>query len=91
MSPHDSSTEFLSPFTQLCLGMASVQCSEGTVANIVTFPHSDPPPLSTQVPFFGPLFNGAIVGRKILPGLVRATALNASRAKRSMLPYYLNL
>ncbi|XP_043246445.1 ral GTPase-activating protein subunit alpha-1-like [Amphibalanus amphitrite] len=43
-----------------------------------------------EVPFFGPLFNGAIVGRKILPGLVRATALNASRAKRSMLPYYLN-
>ncbi|XP_037086533.1 ral GTPase-activating protein subunit alpha-1-like [Pollicipes pollicipes] len=43
-----------------------------------------------EVPFFGPLFNGAIVGRKILPGLVRATALNASRAKRSMLPHYLN-
>ncbi|KAL1130227.1 hypothetical protein AAG570_013165, partial [Ranatra chinensis] len=41
-----------------------------------------------DVPYFGPLFNEAVVGHKELPGLVRATALNASRAKRSMLPFY---
>lgn len=38
-----------------------------------------------EIPFFGPLFNGAIVDRKLLPGLVRATAINASRAKRSII------
>ncbi|KAK7793523.1 hypothetical protein R5R35_010590 [Gryllus longicercus] len=43
-----------------------------------------------EVPFFGPLFNEAIVDHKVLPGLVRATAINASRAKRSMLPLYQN-
>ena len=32
---------------------------------------------------FGPLFDGAIVNRKSLPSLVRATALNALRAQRS--------
>ena len=41
-----------------------------------------------EVPFFGPLFNEAVVDRRVLPGLVRATAINASRAKRSMLTYY---
>lgn len=41
-----------------------------------------------DVPLFAPLFHEAIVEHKILPGLVRATALNASRAKRSMLPFY---
>uniref|UniRef100_T1JGD1 Rap-GAP domain-containing protein n=1 Tax=Strigamia maritima TaxID=126957 RepID=T1JGD1_STRMM len=41
-----------------------------------------------EVPYFGPLFSGAIVDFKVLPGLVRATAINASRAKRSMLPFY---
>ena len=29
-----------------------------------------------------------IVDQRVLPGLVRATAINASRAKRSMLNYY---
>ncbi|KAG8223111.1 hypothetical protein J437_LFUL014248 [Ladona fulva] len=43
-----------------------------------------------EVPHFGPLFNEAIVDHKVLPGLVRTTALSASRAKRSMLPYYQN-
>ncbi|XP_022083005.1 ral GTPase-activating protein subunit alpha-1-like isoform X2 [Acanthaster planci] len=41
-----------------------------------------------EVPFFGPLFDGAIVDHKVLPGLVRATAINASRVKRSQLPLY---
>uniref|UniRef100_A0A8D8VA16 Probable Rho GTPase-activating protein CG5521 n=2 Tax=Cacopsylla melanoneura TaxID=428564 RepID=A0A8D8VA16_9HEMI len=41
-----------------------------------------------DVPLFAPLFHEAIVEHKILPGLIRATALNASRAKRSMLPFY---
>ncbi|XP_064622191.1 ral GTPase-activating protein subunit alpha-1-like isoform X2 [Lineus longissimus] len=41
-----------------------------------------------EVPYFGPLFDGAIVGHLVLPGLVRATAINASRMKRSQLPYY---
>jgi hypothetical protein len=40
------------------------------------------------VPFFGPLFDGAIVDMLTLPHLVRETALNASRAKRSQLSYY---
>ncbi|RWS02609.1 ral GTPase-activating protein subunit alpha-1-like isoform X2 [Dinothrombium tinctorium] len=35
-----------------------------------------------EVPFFGPLFSGAVVHHNILPGLVRATAINASRAQR---------
>ncbi|WAR18389.1 RGPA1-like protein [Mya arenaria] len=30
-----------------------------------------------EIPLFGPLFNGAIVDHKVLPGLVRATAINA--------------
>jgi len=41
-----------------------------------------------QVPFIGPLFNECIVDHLVLPGLVRATALNASRATRSTIPYY---
>ncbi|XP_063231262.1 LOW QUALITY PROTEIN: ral GTPase-activating protein subunit alpha-1 [Bacillus rossius redtenbacheri] len=43
-----------------------------------------------EIPYFGPLFNESIVDAKILPGLVRATAINASHAKRSMLPFYQN-
>ena len=39
-------------------------------------------------PYFGPLFNKVIIDKKSLPGLVRATAINASRAKRSMLPHF---
>lgn len=41
-----------------------------------------------DVPLFAPLFHEAIIDYKILPGLIRSTALNASRAKRSMLPFY---
>ncbi|XP_006824859.1 ral GTPase-activating protein subunit alpha-1-like [Saccoglossus kowalevskii] len=41
-----------------------------------------------EVPYFGPLFDGAIVDHKVLPGLVRATAINASRIKRSSIPLY---
>ncbi|MPC07518.1 Ral GTPase-activating protein subunit alpha-2 [Portunus trituberculatus] len=44
----------------------------------------------SEVPFFGPLFDGAIVAHKVLPGLVRSTAVNASRAKRSRLALYQN-
>uniref|UniRef100_A0A8C4ZPT3 Ral GTPase activating protein catalytic subunit alpha 1 n=1 Tax=Gadus morhua TaxID=8049 RepID=A0A8C4ZPT3_GADMO len=43
-----------------------------------------------EVPFFGPLFDGAIVDMKILPMMVRATAINASRALKSLIPLYQN-
>ena len=46
------------------------------------------PPGVVQVPYFGPLFDGVIVDRRILPGLVRATALNASQTLRSLKPLY---
>ncbi|XP_037652639.1 ral GTPase-activating protein subunit alpha-2 isoform X2 [Sebastes umbrosus] len=42
----------------------------------------------TQVPFFGPLFNGAIITGTLLPSLVRATCINASRAVKSRLTLY---
>lgn len=38
-----------------------------------------------QTTNFGPLFDGAIVDKLILPELVRATAINASRARRTTL------
>merc|ERR1712012_753048 len=41
-----------------------------------------------EVPFFGPLYNVMIVDHAMLPGLVRATAMNASRAKRAMMSHY---
>ncbi|CAL1547567.1 unnamed protein product [Lymnaea stagnalis] len=41
-----------------------------------------------EVPYFGPLFDGAIVDHHVLSGLVRATAINASRLKRSLMPLY---
>ncbi|XP_063984657.1 probable Rho GTPase-activating protein CG5521 isoform X4 [Diachasmimorpha longicaudata] len=41
-----------------------------------------------EIPFFGPLFDESIVEDDVLPGLVRATALAASRAKRSTLSLY---
>ncbi|XP_052770134.1 ral GTPase-activating protein subunit alpha-2-like isoform X3 [Mya arenaria] len=41
-----------------------------------------------EIPLFGPLFNGAIVDHKVLPGLVRATAINASRVIRAQKPFY---
>lgn len=41
-----------------------------------------------EVPYFGPLFNESIVDQRVLPGLVRATAISASRAMRSLLPFY---
>lgn len=44
-----------------------------------------------QVPFFGPLFNGAIVTGTLLPSLVRATCINASRAVKSRLTLYQSL
>lgn len=44
-----------------------------------------------KVPFFGPLFDGAIVDMEILPTMVRATAINASRALKSLIPLYQNL
>ncbi|XP_054470544.1 ral GTPase-activating protein subunit alpha-1 isoform X1 [Anoplopoma fimbria] len=43
-----------------------------------------------EVPFFGPLFDGAIVDMDILPTMVRATAINASRALKSLIPLYQN-
>ncbi|CAK6968023.1 ral GTPase-activating protein subunit alpha-2 isoform X1 [Scomber scombrus] len=44
-----------------------------------------------QVPFFGPLFNGAIITGTLLPSLVRATCINASRAVKSRLTLYQSL
>ncbi|KAJ3613041.1 hypothetical protein NHX12_019297, partial [Muraenolepis orangiensis] len=44
-----------------------------------------------QVPFFGPLFNGAIVTGTLLPSLVRTTCINASRAVKSRLTLYQSL
>ncbi|XP_047013619.1 ral GTPase-activating protein subunit alpha-2 isoform X1 [Ictalurus punctatus] len=41
-----------------------------------------------QVPFFGPLFDGAIVTGTLLPSLVRSTCINASRAVKSRLTLY---
>ncbi|KAJ6217801.1 hypothetical protein RDWZM_008958 [Blomia tropicalis] len=41
-----------------------------------------------EVPFFGPLFNGVVVHRDELAPLVRATAINASRAKRFNMPEF---
>uniref|UniRef100_A0A8C4TSF1 Ral GTPase activating protein catalytic subunit alpha 2 n=1 Tax=Falco tinnunculus TaxID=100819 RepID=A0A8C4TSF1_FALTI len=41
-----------------------------------------------EVPFFGPLFNGAIVTAKLLPSLICATCINASRAVKSLIPLY---
>ncbi|XP_076442581.1 ral GTPase-activating protein subunit alpha-1-like isoform X3 [Babylonia areolata] len=41
-----------------------------------------------EIPYFGPLFDGAIVDHLVLPGLVRATAINASRVKRSLMPIF---
>ncbi|XP_030213010.1 ral GTPase-activating protein subunit alpha-2 isoform X2 [Gadus morhua] len=41
-----------------------------------------------QVPFFGPLFNGAIVTGALLPSVLRATCINASRAVKSRLTLY---
>ncbi|XP_077268633.1 putative Rho GTPase-activating protein CG5521 isoform X2 [Temnothorax americanus] len=42
----------------------------------------------SEIPFFGPLYDECIVEDKVLPGLVRTTALAASRAKRSTLTLY---
>ncbi|NWX53627.1 RGPA2 protein, partial [Promerops cafer] len=44
-----------------------------------------------EVPFFGPLFNGAIVTAKLLPSLICATCINASRAVKSLIPLYQSL
>lgn len=41
-----------------------------------------------EVPFFGPLFDGAIVDHMVLPRLVRATAINAGRAVNSLKPMF---
>ncbi|CAG7730632.1 unnamed protein product [Allacma fusca] len=42
----------------------------------------------SEVPYFGPLYNEAIVEKAVLPHLVRCTAINASRAKRSSLQFF---
>ncbi|NWY72032.1 RGPA2 protein, partial [Erithacus rubecula] len=41
-----------------------------------------------EVPFFGPLFDGAIVTAQLLPSLICATCINASRAVKSLIPLY---
>uniref|UniRef100_A0A182PPZ3 Rap-GAP domain-containing protein n=1 Tax=Anopheles epiroticus TaxID=199890 RepID=A0A182PPZ3_9DIPT len=41
-----------------------------------------------EVPWFGPLSDEMVVGGACLASLVRASAINASRAKRSSLPLY---
>ena len=57
------------------------------------YPGTLPPFLTStqfllQVPYFGPLFDGAIVDRAVLPGLVRATAINAGHMMRSQRTFY---
>uniref|UniRef100_A0A674AUX3 Ral GTPase activating protein catalytic subunit alpha 2 n=1 Tax=Salmo trutta TaxID=8032 RepID=A0A674AUX3_SALTR len=52
------------------------------------FKHSTSSCVPPLVPFFGPLFNGAIVTGTLLPSLVRATCINASRAVKSRLTLY---
>ncbi|XP_058799896.1 probable Rho GTPase-activating protein CG5521 isoform X2 [Phymastichus coffea] len=42
----------------------------------------------SEIPFFGLLFDECIVEDAVLPGLIRTTALAASRAKRSTLTLY---
>lgn len=44
-----------------------------------------------DVPWFGPLWDEAVVSGACLASLVRATAINASRAKRTALPFYQQL
>ncbi|KAM9589890.1 ral GTPase-activating protein subunit alpha-2 isoform 3-T3 [Trichechus inunguis] len=44
-----------------------------------------------EVPFFGPLFDGAIVSGKLLPSLICATCINASRAVKGLIPLYQSL
>lgn len=41
-----------------------------------------------EIPFFGPLFDGAIVSGKLLPSLICATCINASRAVKCLIPLY---
>ncbi|KAM6144405.1 ral GTPase-activating protein subunit alpha-2 isoform 2-T2 [Erethizon dorsatum] len=41
-----------------------------------------------EVPFFGPLFDGAIVSGRLLPSLICATCINASRAVKCLIPLY---
>jgi len=43
---------------------------------------------NSKIPPFGPLFDGAIIDGDLLPSLVRSTAVNAGRAKRSTLPLF---
>ncbi|CAH8494814.1 unnamed protein product [Heterobilharzia americana] len=42
----------------------------------------------SQVGLFGPIVENAVLSANVLPGLVRATAINASRAVRAMKPGY---
>lgn len=44
-----------------------------------------------EVPWFGPLYKENIIGGALLATLVRETAINAGRAKRSSLPFYQQL
>lgn len=43
-----------------------------------------------EVPPFGPLFDNCVVHQSSLASLVKATAINASRAKRLDMPHYLS-
>lgn len=44
-----------------------------------------------EVPWFGPIWDECVVGGSCLASFVRATAINASRAKRASLPFYQQL
>jgi len=41
------------------------------------------------MPMFGPLQDGMVIGEQLLGALVRETALNASRTRRSIQPHYM--
>eukprot|EP00050_Salpingoeca_kvevrii_P000760 m.155336 g.155336 ORF g.155336 m.155336 type:complete len:1904 (-) comp10203_c0_seq6:138-5849(-) len=44
--------------------------------------------LKTEIPAFGPLYDGAVVDLRSLPSLLRFTAINAGRALRSKMAFY---
>lgn len=97
----------LVPSQQNALRCVCVQCAEGSHGGFkhsppwgmdVTLPKRCPSVLNpaslfwgAQVPFFGPLFDGAIVTAKLLPSLICATCINASRAVKSLIPLYQSL
>uniref|UniRef100_A0A674AWN6 Ral GTPase activating protein catalytic subunit alpha 2 n=1 Tax=Salmo trutta TaxID=8032 RepID=A0A674AWN6_SALTR len=68
--------------------LVNITPSRSVVPKLFIVPYPFKHSTSSCVPFFGPLFNGAIVTGTLLPSLVRATCINASRAVKSRLTLY---